>query len=414
MCEALGELRQAVAKYAIGFDVNALSVADARTALAQATAIESSAATIKALAANRAARGGGDPRRRGARSAAHELARATGTSVSSARDVLDVGRRLEDQPSVADAARQGQLSMTQASLITDAAEADPSAGESLLHQAEHGSLAELREAAARVKAGAHPDPEARRVQIRSQRSLRAWTDTEGEWQLRARGNTEDGAQIMAALAPIADEFFHSARRKGRRERPEAYSFDALVTLATEASSAEPSRREAGGSKAPGTRRRRGAPVELLVRLDWDCFLAGQARDGDTCELVGYGPVPMSVVRDLLETGDPFVTAILTRGKEVVGVAHPGRRPNAYQQSALKWLYPCCAVQGCVDQINLETDHRIDWATTHFTAFDLLDKLCRFHHRLKTTEGWALVDGRGKRDFVPPEDPRHPRRKRRAA
>jgi hypothetical protein len=81
-------------------------------------------------------------------------------------------------------------------------------------------------------------------------------------------------------------------------------------------------------------------VELLLRLDWDCLLAG----------------------------------------------------------ALKWLYPSCAVQGCVDQISLETDHRIDWAKTHFTAFDLLDRLCRFHHRLKTTEGWALVEGRGKRVF----------------
>jgi hypothetical protein len=40
--------------------------------------------------------------------------------------------------------------------------------------------------------------------------------------------------------------------------------------------------------------------------------------------------------------------------------------------------------------------------------ELLDRLCRYHHRLKTTKGWALVEGSGKRDFVPPEDPRHRR------
>jgi len=45
---------------------------------------------------------------------------------------------------------------------------------------------------------------------------------------------------------------------------------------------------------------------------------------------------------------------------------------------------------------------------HITVLELLDRLCRYHHRLKTTNGWALVDGTGKRDFVPPEDPRHPR------
>jgi hypothetical protein len=38
--------------------------------------------------------------------------------------------------------------------------------------------------------------------------------------------------------------------------------------------------------------------------------------------------------------------------------------------------------------------------------ELLDRLCRYHHRLKTTKGWALVEGSGKRDFVPPADPRH--------
>ena len=36
-----------------------------------------------------------------------------------------------------------------------------------------------------------------------------------------------------------------------------------------------------------------------------------------------------------------------------------------------------------------------------------DRLCRHHHGLKTHQGWALVPGRGKRPFVPPDDPRHP-------
>ncbi len=215
---------------------------------------------------------------------------------------------------------------------------------------------------------------------------------------------------MASLAPVTDQLFHRARKEGRRESPEAYAFDALVTLAVEASSAEPATTEGGSVNAKG--KRRGAPATMLLRLDWDSFLAGVAREGETCELVGYGPVAMSVVHELLQTANPFVVAILTKGKEVVGVAHLGRRPNAYQRSALQWLYPSCAVKGCVDQMHLESDHRVDWAKTRFTAFDLMDRICRFHHWLKTNEGWALVDGTGKRDFVPPDDPRHPRHKRR--
>ena len=91
------------------------------------------------------------------------------------------------------------------------------------------------------------------------------------------------------------------------------------------------------------------------------------------------------------------------------MAHLGRRPNAYQQSALEWLYPTCAAEGCNSLTFLENDHREDWAKTHTTVFNLLDRLCAHHHALKTTENWALVEGRGKRAFVPPGDRRHPRR-----
>jgi hypothetical protein len=45
------------------------------------------------------------------------------------------------------------------------------------------------------------------------------------------------------------------------------------------------------------------------------------------------------------------------------------------------------------------------------VFDLLDRLCSRHHALKTNDGWALIHGTGKRPFVPPDDPRHPRRQR---
>ena len=63
---------------------------------------------------------------------------------------------------------------------------------------------------------------------------------------------------------------------------------------------------------------------------------------------------------------------------------------------------------------LENDHRVDWAASHTTILDLLDRLCPHHHDLKTIDNWALVDGRGKRAFVAPGDPRHPRQTARAA
>ena len=129
--------------------------------------------------------------------------------------------------------------------------------------------------------------------------------------------------------------------------------------------------------------------------------------GEMCDLAGVAVAP-SVIRDLLGSGSAFLAAVIDKGEQVSGVAHFGRRPNSRQETALQWIYPTCAAEGCSQSVRLQRDHRIDWAETRFTLLDLLDLLCPHHHGLKTTKGWGLVEGRGKRAFVPPEDPRHPR------
>ncbi|MDQ1400680.1 MAG: hypothetical protein QOF81_1143 [Acidimicrobiaceae bacterium] len=478
MCLGLIELRAAMEHYATGFDADRLSCDDAQTVVGEASAMEHMAATVKALAAARAAEAT-QWKAHGHRSAEEELARRTGTSLQGAREALALGRRLAEQPEVADAARRGQLSTGQAAAISEAVDADPKAAEDLIEAAQAGgSLAELKNQCAEVKAAA-TDLEARRQAIHRRRHLRGWTDANGEWHLVGSGNPENGAQIMAALGPLVERAFRDARASGRREHPNAYRFDALVELAmaaTGTSSASPdlpgepdapapacspdlfggtepdvsgcapaapqdrpppaqphnghpappdrhrpdpgpadaaNGAPKGGRRGRGGRARvqRGAPVKLLVRVDLDAFLRGFPTDGETCELVGYGPISVSAVQDLLKDGDPFIAAILTKGKQLLGVAHLGRQPTAHQRSALQWLYPSCAAQGCPEPADhLQFDHRHDWSQTHITLFDWLDSLCRHDHAKKTRYGWSLVDGVGKRPFVPPTDPRHPRYK----
>lgn len=163
-----------------------------------------------------------------------------------------------------------------------------------------------------------------------------------------------------------------------------------------------------GNRRKAARRLAGSPAKVMIRVDLDVLLRGVALEGELCEIVGYGPVPVSVVREIIARDDAFIAGILTKARAIVGVYHHGRRPNAHQSTALDFLHPTCAVEGCPARAGLQSDHREDWARTHFTTFDLLDRLCPHHHRLKTHQGWALVDGRGKRPFVPPGDPRHPR------
>ncbi|MDP1804703.1 MAG: DUF222 domain-containing protein, partial [Acidimicrobiales bacterium] len=392
-------LREAMGRYAAGFDASLLSCDDAAVVVAEAAMIENLAATVKGLAAARSAAGEGW-KVAGARSAASYLARTTGTSVRQAGEVLETARRLEGLPALAAAARAGDLSPAQVAAVADAAAVDPVAEAALVETARRSSLAELREHCGRTKAAARPDAEARRKAIHDQRFLRAWTDAEGAWYLRMRNNPEVGAVVMAAIQAVRDRLFRRARAEGRHEPTEAYAADALVELVTGAGAG-------AGGKA-------GARAKIIVRVDLPALLRGQVGPGECCEVAGYGPVAASAVRDLIDTGDPFLAAVVTKGQQVVGVAHLGRRANATQQTALEWLYPTCAAEGCTSVAWLENDHRVDWAASHTTVLDLLDRLCSHHHDLKTIDNWALVDGRGKRAFVPPDDPRHPRRPARAA
>jgi hypothetical protein len=407
MCTRLRELKEAVIAYSSAFDPALLSCGDAEVVVQLALAIGHAAATIKSLAAVRSAEAR-SWKSDGHRSAEEHLARAAGTSVSDAREVLALGRAFHDQPDVADAARRGELSPTQAAVIADALAADPTAGAGLLDAARSGgSFAELKNRCAEVKAGA-VDLEARRREIHRRRCLRTWTDSSGTWHIAGSGNPEDGAQIEAAVAPNANQAFAAARSEGRHEHPDAYRFDGLVELARQSTNAARGRpEEPAGEKR--RRPRRGAPVKLLVRVDLETMMRGFPIEGETCELVGYGPVSMSAVNDLLRDGDPFVAAILTKGKQIAGVAHLGRHPTAWQKSVLEWLYPSCAAEGCpIPADHLQTDHRIDWSKTHITLLDWLDALCKHHHDLKTRDNWSLVEGIGKRPFVSPADPLHPR------
>jgi hypothetical protein len=389
----LSELRSAMSEYATRFDAARVSAHDAARVVEDAAAIKNMAATIEGLAAARVAETN-LWKRDGDRSAAHQLARTTGTSVGAAKEALESARRLQELPATAAAARRGELSAQQVAVITDAAAADPDAEARLLEQSRSTSFGELRDECARTKANVC-DVEARRRRIHDQRYLRTWSDTDGASNLHLRDNPEVVAGIMASLEPIRDELFEAARKEGRREPMDAYAADALAELAC----------RADGTSSGEKRSRR---AKVLFRVDLTRLLRNYPVDDEVCELAGYGPVAPSAIRDLLDTEDPLLAAVVTKGKDVVGVAHLGRRPNAHQQSALEWLYPTCAVEGCNSLAFLENDHREDWADTHTTVFDLLDRLCTHHHDLKTRESWALVDGRGKRTFVPPGDPQHPR------
>src|SRR5947208_1232699 len=132
-------------------------------------------------------------------------------------------------------------------------------------------------------------------------------ELENAKRLGSHPKTEAAAR-GGRLSPHQARLFTAARTEGRPEPTEAYAFDALLALA-------------GGEEAAP---RRSASTKVLVRVDFEALLRGHPTDGEVCEIAGFGPVPVSVVEDLLAQGDTFLAAVLTRGQRITGVAHLGR------------------------------------------------------------------------------------------
>jgi hypothetical protein len=398
----LTEVRESLAEFAATFDASRVTTSRAAALLAESSRIERIAASLTARLAARAA-DAGSWRDAGARSAADHLATETGTSVTQAQQLLDTGRRLDALPSVAAAASAGDLSAPQLAAVTDAASLDPAAAPRLVSLAGRASLTELRDECARTKAAADRDAEARRARIHRDRALRTWTAADGTAHLHLRNTAEVIAEIRAALANDREALFRQARTAGERERPDALDADALLAVVRRGSAVSTAA-QPGAAPAP---RRPKSPAKILVRVDFDALLRGYPIGGEVCEIAGAGPVPVSTVTDLIAAGG-FLAGVVTHGRQVTGIAHLGRKPTAAQDTALEWLYPTCAAEGCGNRLRLEKDHRIPWAHTKITLLDVLDRLCAHHHALKTHQQWALADGHGTRPFVPPQDPRHPR------
>lgn len=310
MCSRLEDFRRSIVAYAAQFDATALTAAQAGEAVLVCAQIEGSVASIKSLAAARAAEGAAW-RSEGYRSAADELAQKTGISPSTAKRALDTGRRLQAQPDVAKAALSGQLSPEQTAVVAEGVEADPDKATKLLEQARRGSLSELSDEVARVKA-AVTDREARRKAIHARRFLRRWSDRDGALHAHLYGHVEDGTTMWRMLDPI------------RRRLAALRDANASDANSGDANSGDANAGDANAGDAKANR-------EPFEALDYDALIAmAQIAAGGSGELS---------LEDLLELGlfpqlDAAMLADLKRrstGSAASAGSHaqpqPGRQPD---------------------------------------------------------------------------------------
>ena len=321
---------------------------------------------------------------RGARSAAHLVAATCGSSVRSAVETLETARRLDDLPATAEALRSGKLSVAQASSIVSAAGDRPAVESELVAAAGSESLPALQQRCRAVRAEG-TEARAAYERIRARRYLRHWSDGEGALCLQARLCPDDGAKLLAAIDAQRRSVFATARGDGRREPYEAYAADALVALAD-------------GRGDPG----KGPAAMVQVRVDHAALVRGHVEEGETCDIAGVGPIPVAAARAL--AADCILKVLVTKGVDVVAVAHAGRTIPAHVRSALEARDPVCVIPGCAERKGLEIDHVVPFAEGGPTTLDNLVRACHFHHGLKTHHGWVLAGRPGAWTWDPPDDP----------
>ena len=180
------------------------------------------------------------------------------------------------------------------------------------------------------------------------------------------------------------------RRDGGRRHPgrwfesrEAHRVDALVDLA---------RPDSAGPAGPATM--------IHVVVDYEALMRGHTVAGERCEIPGFGPIPVTLARQMSE--DAILKVLLTKGVDVVAVAHAGYTVPAHLRSALDVRDPKCIVPRCDVRRNLERDHRNTFGRTRVTKLEDLAHLCKWHHYMKTFLGYTYRGGPGKWEWIPPE------------
>ena len=233
-------------------------------------------------------------------------------------------------------------------------------------------LKKLKDTCREVELASRGDAQARHDKIHRERSMRHWTDDDGSFRMSAKLTPDAGAKVLGALAPFEKATFDRARKDGRHEPHEAYLADALVDLATASLAGRDDGDEGGGEK-PKSRK-----PSFTVLVDLEALLRGQAEPGETCEIPGIGPIPVSRLYQLAP--EAFWHVLVTRGKDIRSYCAMSRYIPTMLKVALAARDRECAVAGCNRTEGLEIDHIVPVEERGPTTYTNLERKCFHDHR----------------------------------
>ncbi len=319
--------------------------------------------TASVRAAARAAECGAD-RSPGDASVADWLARVSGSTTGQARSALETIKNVESCRETQHALIEGEVSLAQAGEIASV----PGHEQELLGVARVSGLGAVRDAA-RKRRLEGIDPEELSAKQHAARELVHSKDGLGMIQFRGALPPSVGVSFANRLDAETDRECRAAKREGRFESRGAHAADAFVRMLD-------------GS---GTGKARSA--DLVLVQDLRAYRRGHAHPGEVSHVIGGGPIPVRIARDLAK--DAFLKVVLHDGVSIHTVAHFGRRRPAELETALALGGPpdfdgvACAELGCDRKYGLQWDHEDPVANGGVTSGRNLQPLCYPHHVEKT-------------------------------
>ena len=309
------------------------------------------------------------------------VARQAGTTGHQAREALELARALDTHPETKEALLSGTVSVAQAREIAKAGSDMPDQERDLLEVAKHADLGKLREAV-RNRTFASTSPEQLHRRQVAARRFRHWRDALGMVCFDGALPPETGLPFVTRIEREAARRHRLSKQAGAPERFESHAADALVAL-----------HEAEGDG------RRSPRADLVIVCDLYAWRRGHAHEGEPCHLIGGGPIPVDVAKQL--AADAFLKVVLHDGVDIHKVHHAGRRYTAELRTALD-IGPAPAFDGrsCVDcrrTWGLEYDHDDPIAHTGPTSYANVKPRCRPCHAEKTERDRAagLLAKRGR-------------------
>jgi hypothetical protein len=382
--EDLIELVRASRAALVGFEPEAFSGEDC-AALAEELAL--SEKVFQFARARAAARAGacGVHKERGFADVSDWMARASGATAGSAKAALDTVAALESQPEVKAALETGELSLAQGRELAKTEAECPGSAADLLDVAKQNSLKTLKEKARdrRVRA---IDPEELHALQHAAMHARHWINQLGNTRVELELPPELGVPFTSRLDAETDRIGQQRRRAANQQRRQGQLLDHDSCSATARQRAHDAAQafihmiETGGKG-------KAHQADLVIVCDLRAYRRGHTEDGEQCHIIGGGPIPVSLVRELGQ--DAFLKAVLHNGTELHTIAHFGRRYPAVLRSALMLGAPpnfdgrICSEPGCDRRHHLERDHVDPCANGGQTTFENLASPCWPHHRAKT-------------------------------